>query len=235
VGDEDWPLNAAVAEGIALTDVFGDAPWYAHLTRVSKRLMRLQPEMGIVAAQMAVEVFVEEVVRQLPTRRGLEGPVAEAMLACLPDRSLMDRRSRELWTALTGDSLSQADAWKGYHRHIELRNRVVHGGVRVEQDDARESLEACLGLIQHMQKTLGIYQPLPKTIVIAPDGAISVVFGHLQSDELPVGTTAFLALDKEIVERIGGSVSDVIEDRARRAAARPVGTTIEPDEQPDAG
>jgi hypothetical protein len=229
-GEFDNATAHAVSEGVTFNEVFGEGPWYAHLTRVSKRLARLQPEMGVVAAQMAVEVFVEDAVRLLLERQGLSAPVSEAVLGCLPDRSLMDRRTRDLWSALADQPISSAPEWKAYHQHIELRNRVVHGGARVEVEQARRSLEVCLGLIHHMQKALGTYNPFPRCVLADEHGVLLVRFGHVEASELPDGWSAINALDEEIGEQFGVAPSAVLAERMRQATVRPVGTRVAPDE-----
>jgi hypothetical protein len=185
--------------------------------------------MGVVASQMAVEAFVDDAFASLLKGQGVSSDVATSLLECIPDRSLMDRRTRKLWTSLTGNVISKADDWSAYHRHIERRNRVVHDGARMDADHARESLETCIGLIRHMQKVLGVYRPMPKSIVVDPTEEITVRFGHLTVADAKLGCTIFHALDEQIVGCAGPSVSPALRTRAAEAASRPIGYRATPE------
>jgi HEPN domain-containing protein len=115
------------------------------------QLDEYQHPIAIVTAQMAVEVRIDEALRkllgtypELPT---------EALMNVLPDRTLMQRSMRELWKALTGDSIKDARAWKEYHHHVERRNRLVHGGEQwSSSDDAEASLKAVRNMISHLDE-----------------------------------------------------------------------------------
>jgi hypothetical protein len=111
------------------------------------------PEIAILSAQMAVETCAERCFEELLLHRGL-GALVEPLVACVPDRSFQDARSRRLWTALTDTQISKAPTWKAYDSHVELRNTVAHRGARVTPEDALNSCEACRGLVTFMLEAL---------------------------------------------------------------------------------
>ncbi len=115
-----------------------------------------EPDLAVLLAQTAVEIYVEVAFDSLLAREIKGAPVRERMAAFVRDaRSLKgDRRVRDLWEALTGDKISGAASWKAYDRHVERRNRVVHAGHPVAVEEASESLGACESMIDHMQDVL---------------------------------------------------------------------------------
>jgi hypothetical protein len=115
-----------------------------------------QYPIAVVVAQMAFEARVEDAftTAYVATFTG-EAPINE-MVNALPDRSMMDRRCRELWQALTGDDIKKAPAraWPRYHQHVERRNTLAHGGLPCGKKEARASLDAVRDLVAHLDSVI---------------------------------------------------------------------------------
>ncbi len=116
-------------------------------------------DVAVVISQIAVEAVAEVAFFTL---FGLNLPQStDTMLTVLPDRSFMQNGTRRLWEDLTGDRLSKAPHWKNYSRHIERRNRAAHGSTHglagtspITEKEAKESLDATRGMVEHLQKVL---------------------------------------------------------------------------------
>jgi hypothetical protein len=84
---------------------------------------------GVLVAQVAVEMGALNAFTALLVR--LYGPLDDERLReYLPDVSLMDERTRRLWTQLTGQRVTRPKGppvWANYHAHVEYRNRIAHG------------------------------------------------------------------------------------------------------------
>lgn len=122
----------------------------------ARDLAPAEPDLAVLLAQTAVEIYVEVAFDALLAREVKTELVRERMAAFVRDsRSLKgDRRPRDLWEALTGEKISTAPTWKEYDRHVERRNLVVHAGQAVSPQEATASLDACEGMIDHMQQVL---------------------------------------------------------------------------------
>jgi hypothetical protein len=67
--------------------------------------------------------------------------------------SLTSRRIQKLWLALTGDLLTQATWWSAYQEGTKRRNRYVHKGDQVGEQDATAFLAAAAASIAHLNQT----------------------------------------------------------------------------------
>ena len=116
--------------------------------------------MAVVILQAVMELKVEAAFLSL---LGLNVPRSfPVLMELLPDRSLMARGTRQLWTELTDDSISDAAHWKAYTKHVERRNLAAHGaglarlgGHVITRDHAQASLEDVRGLTEHIDRVVG--------------------------------------------------------------------------------
>jgi HEPN domain-containing protein len=96
-------------------------------------------EYATVAAQTACEVAIGQSMRRLMPanpaglRKALEGFVNKQF-------SLSQERVADLWSALAGEEIRQADFWSRYREHVVRRNGVMHEGSSVTRSEAEESL-----------------------------------------------------------------------------------------------
>ncbi len=123
------------------------------LSTASMSLDEGHTEAAVVLAQTVVEVTAEWALR-LALRATVPEGTVDSLFSVVPDRSFMDRRTRAVWTALTGDVLSELPEWKRYHAHIERRNRVAHSGFRPTEEDARASISVCHKLSAHLETVI---------------------------------------------------------------------------------
>jgi hypothetical protein len=129
-------------------------PRYTELVRSARTLQDDHAEAAVVMVQSAVEVFVTRAFDALLAHHGVGAHVIQEVAACIPDRTFQDKKTRDLWTALTGSKISDAPTWKQFHKEVERRNRVVHAGEEVERNDTAGAIDAAVGLITFMQKVM---------------------------------------------------------------------------------
>jgi len=126
-------------------------PRFAKLLQVAETLASDDPSMAIVTAHMAFEVAAERAFARLLSANGAAPALAEAVLAGLPDRTFMDRRTREMWTLLAaGDEIKNAPPWKLYQQSVQRRNRAVHQGEDFEAADAQAAIHAVRAMLDHL-------------------------------------------------------------------------------------
>jgi hypothetical protein len=113
--------------------------------------------VAVVVCQLVMELKAEVaflVLFSLNTPRS-----TDVLMDLVPDRSFMDKRTRALWTELTGDSLTaNKPRWKSYKEHVERRNVAAHGagllgGVRaprITRQQATNSVEAVRSMSEHI-------------------------------------------------------------------------------------
>ena len=119
-----------------------DVKWLWELVLSAHALHEENPELAVLAVQVAVETCAERVFKELLLARGF-GSLVQPLIECLPDKSFMDKRTQKLWAELTATEVKSAATWKSYHRHVERRNRVAHAGLRPSPEEALESFDAC--------------------------------------------------------------------------------------------
>lgn len=98
-----------------------------------------KPDLAVVAAQTACEVYAEVAIRDLLKAREL-GEFEEVIPELLTGYSLMDRRGQRVFHALTGESIQRSELWASYKAHVERRNLVVHRGKQITADQADDSI-----------------------------------------------------------------------------------------------
>jgi HEPN domain-containing protein len=108
---------------------------------------------AVVAAQSAVEVYVERVMTDL-ARRLAPVEVGEAALALVRSFTLMNKQERGLFNALVARSTERLEGdealWRDYHAHVERRNRIVHSGYEPVEQETRDSLEVALHMVERI-------------------------------------------------------------------------------------
>ncbi|HYM56324.1 MAG TPA: hypothetical protein VES79_00020 [Solirubrobacteraceae bacterium] len=129
-------------------------PRYYELVVSASHLREDHPEAAVVMAQSAVEVFVARAFDALLIHHGVDDTIRQPLARCIPDHTFQDRETCRLWHALTGERIKTAPTWKRFDEEVERRNRVIHAGEAVTPVDATAAIEACVGLIKHMQDVL---------------------------------------------------------------------------------
>ena len=83
-----------------------EPPRSSALIRTAKTMARDHPDLAVITAQVAVEIFVERAFDAL-CRSHVSEDLAAAIVGCIPDRSLMSSETRALWEALIDQRLSK--------------------------------------------------------------------------------------------------------------------------------
>lgn len=106
---------------------------------------------AVVVAQAAVEVGVETAISF-----GLRASeVPDALQTWIEDETVtswspVNQRVRKLWTALTGDTLTEADGWEAYKVGVNLRNGFAHRAQAVPKDAAEQFIDAAQRVVAHV-------------------------------------------------------------------------------------
>lgn len=145
--------------------------WYASLPDHVKRLYDLkttfsqQPIAMVVLAEVVCEAFTVWALEELFKKKN-----AEALWKVLSDEKGKIRRLQdicagdvnEIYTALSGDPITQAPFWDKLKKHSKRRNALVHPdhtGSTIHpmpsSEDSDESFKAVEEYIQHVHRVLG--------------------------------------------------------------------------------
>lgn len=115
-------------------------PRHLELLKLAQQLCEEdRPDLAVVTAQTACEVYAEVAIREMLRARKI-GEFENVIPELLSSYSLMDRRGRRVFHALTGESIQRSEFWADYKAHVELRNRVVHRGEEVTTANASDSI-----------------------------------------------------------------------------------------------
>jgi len=112
-----------------------------------------KPEIAVVTAQMACEIFTEQVVTAILEKKDVAF-LEEAISALLPNYNLGHEKVLKFYVALSGDVIKKAIFWKRFKEATELRNKIVHRGRRITNQQAEDTCQAYLELIQHIDGVL---------------------------------------------------------------------------------
>ena len=115
---------------------------------------------ALVVAQAAVEVGMELGITAALHLREAHDPlddwvVGNSITSWSPD----NRRVRGLWTALTGDTLTDAPSWKAYAMGVQLRHAFAHRAAPVTKEQAESFVTAAEQLMGHVVGVLEAAYP----------------------------------------------------------------------------
>lgn len=110
-------------------------------------------EIAVVLAQMACEIFAEQVISAILKKKNLSY-LEDALDDLLPSHNLANEKIRKFYVALTQDQIHHTFFWHDYKNLVSLRNRAVHGGGKVSRDQASVSIRAANHLIEHLSRSL---------------------------------------------------------------------------------
>jgi len=124
---------------------------YERLLRVAlQRQEEGYREEAVIFAQTACELRVEAALSELLHRR-VGGELGQAVEGLAAGFSLRHSSTQRLWTALTGDKITQTgDTWRLYDQHVKRRHHVVHQGLQVDDEQAQASVEAASAFMRHI-------------------------------------------------------------------------------------
>jgi len=125
-------------------------PYYRVLLSLASALIAeerygLRYELAVILAQMACEVVVEQTLTPLLPKN--KKPPKNFNLAGGKGAALAT------YTQLTPDrSITTEPFWTPFVQHADLRNKIVHFGMRVGRADAEKSLSVATQFVGHVAK-----------------------------------------------------------------------------------
>jgi len=140
-----------------------------HLFDAARALIGADEPRGpaLVVAQAAVEVGMETAIDFALQLRDVNDPLREWVV----DDSIRswspanNKRVQRLWTALTGDTLTDAPSWAAYAEGIRWRHAFVHRAAAVPKEQAEGFVTAAEQLVAHMVGVLEKAFPPPPFVV----------------------------------------------------------------------
>jgi len=104
---------------------------------------------ALVIAHMACEIAAERAFAKALAKK--RHKTAKETGVDLPTGyNLADERTREQYTAVTGDNIQDQPFWQGFVQFVDLRNQIVHGRKSVSRAEAEASLGAAISLVHHL-------------------------------------------------------------------------------------
>ena len=129
-------------------------PYSRKLLALSKSLIDAgEFSIAVVVAHVACEVATDRAFNRLYVMKKLkylERPIGKL----LPSKNLENSKIRQLYTALSNDSIEKERFWQQFTRSVTRRNRVSHRGEVVAEFDAKASLDAATQLVEHLDIAL---------------------------------------------------------------------------------
>jgi len=134
--------------------LFNQPPYYRVLLNTAQRLIaQNEPEIAVVTAQMACEIYTEQMFTAMFKKRGVDF-LEEAIDELLPNYNLGNEKVRKIYIALCGDMIQNASFWLRFKEAVKLRNGAVHGGNRISKQQAEDACQAFSELVQHIEAVL---------------------------------------------------------------------------------
>jgi len=127
-----------------------------HLFEAARSLNGAHEARGpsLVVAQAAVEVGMEAAIDLALQLREIQEPVIAWVGTTVPSWSPGNRRVQSLWTALTGDRITEAPGWAAYVEGLKLRHAFVHKAEAVSQEKAASFISAAEQIAVHVVDVL---------------------------------------------------------------------------------
>jgi hypothetical protein len=106
---------------------------------------------ALVVAQAAVEVAFETVIDFAMQMLLVHDPLREWVnTAAVRSWSPDNERVQALWTALSGDRITEASSWPSYKSGLKRRHAFAHWAAPVSAEEARQFVEAAAQLVAHV-------------------------------------------------------------------------------------
>jgi hypothetical protein len=115
------------------------------LENEARRLVREgHHELAVIVAQTLLELDTETELIHLMDRIHGKG-LSAAIVDLMPTNNVGHPKTRRFFETALGVKLPDemgAEKWQRFKRHVERRNRVIHGAERITADEANESILA---------------------------------------------------------------------------------------------
>ncbi len=116
---------------------------------------------ALVVAQAAVEVGVETAIDFALQLRDVHDPLREWVGTSVTSWSPTNERVQRLWTALTGDEISDAPSWAIYKEGTKQRHAFVHRAAAVSGEQAEDFITAAEQVVNHVVNVMTKVFPSP--------------------------------------------------------------------------
>jgi hypothetical protein len=97
-----------------------------------------------------VEVGIEAAIDFALQLRDVDEPFREWVGTSVSSWSPTNERVQGLWTALTGDRITEAPGWPAYKQGTKLRHAFVHRAAPVPQEQAESFIAAAEQVMSHV-------------------------------------------------------------------------------------
>lgn len=135
-----------------------------HLFESARSLIGDKEPRGpaLIVAQAAVEVAFETVIDFAMQMRLVHDPLREWITTtAVRSWSPENDRVQSLWTALTGDTITQASSWSSYKTGVKRRHAFAHGAAPVSREQAESFVDAAEQLVEHVVQVMAGTFPDP--------------------------------------------------------------------------
>ena len=107
--------------------------------------------ISVIVAHMACEVATERALSSAFASKGIQ-ELKKPILDFANGFNLAKDRNRKLYTALTGDNIEEQSFWQAFTESATRRNKIIHEGKIINQEDAEKSYDAASQLISHLNQ-----------------------------------------------------------------------------------
>ena len=109
--------------------------------------------LAIVVAHTACEVAAQRAFSRAFASRNVSD-LEDAVSDLFSSYNLGNERVRKVYAALTGDLVGNAlpSWWQPFKDSVQRRNDIVHEGKRPSQEEALESLNACVACVEYLNR-----------------------------------------------------------------------------------
>jgi hypothetical protein len=123
-----------------------------HLFEAARAINGTEEPRGpaLVVAQAAVEVGFEAAIDFALQLREVHDPLREWIPTAVSSWSPTNERVQDLWTALTGDKITNAPGWAAYKAGLKWRHAFVHRAAGVPQKEAENFIAAAEEVMTHV-------------------------------------------------------------------------------------
>jgi hypothetical protein len=120
------------------------------LEAAHEMIKRQQHEVAVVTSQMACEICAERVFRAYFKAKNVEY-LEDSVEDLMPSYNLANDKVRRLYTVLTDDPIHQMHFWAEYKIMVSIRNKAIHAGTRIQDNQSELVLRVAKLLIKHLQ------------------------------------------------------------------------------------
>ena len=135
----------------------------SHLFEAARALNGRDEPRGpaLVVAQAAVEVGVETAIDFALQLRDVHDPLREWVGTSVSSWSPTNERVQRLWTALTGDEISDAPGWAAHKSGTKQRHAFVHRAAAVSEEQVENFITAAEQIVGHVVSAMTKVFPSP--------------------------------------------------------------------------